>query len=73
MKSFNKESTCYRNPNKPSCIDLILTSCTRSFLNTETHFTGQSDCHKSVLSLFKTTFFKTGPKKNDVQGFQKIF
>ena len=36
LKSLNKEATCYKNPNKPSCIDLILmTNCPRSFFNTE--------------------------------------
>ena len=73
MKSLNKESTCYRNPNKPSCIDPILTNSPRSFLNAETHFTGQSDCHKSILSLFKTTFFKTGPKEMMYRDFKKYF
>ena len=63
LKSFNKEGTCYRNPNKPILIDLILTNSPRSFFNTETYFTGLSDCHKLVLSAFKTTFSKTGPKE----------
>ena len=31
LKSLIKESTCYKNPNKPSCIDLILTNKPRSF------------------------------------------
>ena len=26
LKSLIKEPTCYNNPNKPSCIDLILTN-----------------------------------------------
>ena len=54
-KSLNKEATCYKNPNKPSCIDLIF--------NTKTYFTGLSDCHTLVLSVFKTTISKTGPKE----------
>ena len=63
LKSLNKEATCYKNPNKPSCIDLILTYSPHSFFNTKTYFTGLSDCHKLVLSVFKTTFSKTGPKE----------
>ena len=62
LKSLNKEATCYKNPNKPSCIDLILKSSPRSFFSTETYFTGLSDCHKLFLSVFKTTFSKTLPK-----------
>ena len=48
LKSLNKEATCYKNPNKPKCIDLILTNSPRSFFNTETYFTGLSDCHKRL-------------------------
>ena len=31
LKSLTKEPTCYKNSNKPSCIDLILTNKPRSF------------------------------------------
>ena len=41
------------------------------------YFTGLLDCHKLVLSVFKTTFSKTGPKETmyrDYKNFdQKIF
>ena len=60
LKSLNKEATCYKNPNEPSRIDLILTNSPRSFFNTKTYFAGLSDCHKLVLSIFKTTFSKAG-------------
>ena len=63
LKSLNKEATYYKNPNKPSWIDVILTNSPRSFFSTETYFTGLSDCHKLVLSVFKTKFSKTGPKE----------
>ena len=63
LKSLNKEATCYKNPNKPSCIDLILTNNPPSFVNTKTYFTGLSDCYKLGLFVFKTTFSKTGPKE----------
>ena len=77
LKSLNKEVTCYKNPNKPSCIDIILTNSPRSFFNTETYFTKLSDCPKLVLFVFKTTFSKTGPKEmmyRDYKNFdQDIF
>ena len=77
LKSLNKEATYYKNPNKPSWIDVILTNSPRSFFNTETYFTGLSDCHKLVLSVFKTKFSKTGPKEmmcRDYKNFdQDIF
>ena len=44
---------------KLTCISNSL----RSFFNAETYFTGLSDCHKLVLSVFKTTFSKTRPKE----------
>ena len=31
LKSFIKESTCYKDPDKPSCIDVILTNKPQSF------------------------------------------
>ena len=33
LKNLVKEPTCYKNPNNPSCIDLFLTNCARSFHN----------------------------------------
>ena len=54
-----------------------MTNSLRSFFNTETYFTGLSDYHKLVLSVFKTTFSKTGPKEmmcRDYKNFdQDIF
>ena len=77
LKSLNKEAICYKNPNKPSCIDLILANSSRSFFNTETYFTGLSDCHKLVPSVLETIFSKTGPKEmmyRDYKNFdQDIF
>ena len=32
LGDFNA-ATCYKNPDKPTCIDLILTNCPRSFQN----------------------------------------
>ena len=34
LKNLVKEPTCYKNPNNPSCIDLFLTNCTRTFHST---------------------------------------
>ena len=77
LKSPNEEATGYKNPNKPSCIDLILSNSPRSFFNTKNYFTGLSDCHKLVPSVFKTTFSKTRLKEmmyRDYKNFnQDIF
>ena len=50
LTSINRNPTCYKNPNNPSCIDHILTNSPKSFFKTETVFTGLSDFHKLVLS-----------------------
>ena len=33
LKDLVKQNTCFKNPDKPTCIDLILTNCPRSFQN----------------------------------------
>ena len=58
LTSTNKYPTCYKNPNNPCRIDHILTNCPMRFFKTETVFTGLSDFHKLVLSVFKLHFSK---------------
>ena len=48
--------TYYKNPEKPSCIDLILTNCSRSFQNSCVIETRLSDFFKMVTTVMKTTF-----------------
>ena len=54
--------TCHKNPEKPSCIDLILTNCPRSFQNSCIVEKGLSDFHKMVTTLMKAIFRKMEPK-----------
>ena len=72
LKNVNKEPTCYKNSKRPSCIDFILTNNRRSFFKINTLFTGSSDFHKLVLSVFKTTFCKSKLKRNNIQKFQEF-
>ena len=58
-----KEGTCYKNPLNPSCIDLYLTNSPLGFQSTWSVFTGLSDFHKLILTVFKTTFVKSKPKE----------
>ena len=44
-----KEPTCYKNPDNPSSIDVMLTNRKNSFQNSTTIETGISDCHKMTL------------------------
>ena len=51
LKSIVKEPTCYKNPENPSCIDLFLTNCPRSFHNTCLYETGLFDFDKLVVTI----------------------
>ena len=72
LQSINKEPSHYKNPNNPSCIDLFPTNSPRSFYQTEAFFTGLSDFHKLVLSIFKTTSTKSKAKEIIYQDFKKF-
>ena len=62
LRSMINRPTCYKNPEKPSCIDLILTNCTRSFQNSCAIETELSDFHKVVVTVMKRTYKKSHPK-----------
>ena len=72
LYSLNKEKTCFKSLENPSCIDLILTNCPRSFKNTMVISTGISDFHKMVVSVFKTTFKKCEPKQIHYRSYKKF-
>ena len=57
-----KQNTCFENPDKPTCIDLILTNCPRNFQNTDTFETRLSDIHKLTFTVLKQHFPKQKPK-----------
>ena len=72
FKSLIKDPTCFKNPENPSCIDLILTNSPYSFQNYCVIETGLSDFHKMTVSVMKTTFQKLKPKivnYRDYSGF----
>ena len=60
--SLIKEPTCYKNPDNPSCIDLILTNKHLSFQNLCVAETGLSDFHRMILTVTKMTFQKLKPR-----------
>ena len=57
-----KEPTCFKNADKPSCIDLILTNRPKCFQNSSAFETGLSDFHKLTVTVLKTSFRKMPPK-----------
>ena len=60
LKNLVKGATCYKNPEKPSCIDLILTNRPRSFQGCHIIETGLSDFHKMTVTVMKMYFKKQG-------------
>ena len=62
-RSFGKASTCFKNPQNPSYIDLIITNSPKSFENTESIPTGLSDFHNMVVSVLKSEVPKGKPKE----------
>ena len=53
LKNLIKDKTCFKNPNKPSCIDLIITNRPKSFQNSMVIETGLSDFHKMCITVMK--------------------
>ena len=50
------KATCYKNPDKPACIDMILTDCPQSFQNSCVKETGVSDLRKIVVTVMQTDY-----------------
>ena len=67
LKNTVKQKTCFKNPDRLSCIDLILTISSRSFQDTCTVETGLSDFHKLVVTVLKLYFPK---HKLNIQTFR---
>ena len=62
LKNLIKKPTCFKNPENPKTIDLILTNRPRSFCNSDTLETGLSDFHKLTVTVLKMFFKKQSPK-----------
>ena len=62
LKNLFKDKTCFKSLNRPTCIDLILTNCHRSFKHTVAISAGLSDHHKMIVTVLKTSFKKSKPR-----------
>ena len=60
-KNLIKDNTCFKNPEKPSCINLIITNKPKCFQNSVTLETGLSDFHKMTLTVMKVFYKKQKP------------
>ena len=58
LKNIIREKTYFKNPNNPSCIDLIITKRLKSFQNSMVIETGLSDFHKMCITVMKMCYSK---------------
>ena len=61
LRNLIKELTCFKSPENPICMDLILTHKLLSFKNTYVIQTGLSDFHKMIV-MIKMYFPKMKPQ-----------
>ena len=53
LKNIIREKTCFKNPNNPSCIELIIANRPKSFQNSMVIETGLSDFHIMCITVMK--------------------
>ena len=53
LKHLIKDKTYFKNPTKPTCIDLIVTNRPKCFQDTVVFETGSSDFHKMSVTVMK--------------------
>ena len=73
LKSLIKQPTCYKNPNKPTCIDLILTNLKRIFQSTYVLETGLSDFHLMTVTVMRKTFKKMHPRVINYRSYRDFY
>ena len=62
LENLIKKSTCYKNHENPTCIDLILTNRPGYFQHSNVFETGISDFHLLIATQLKMGFQKKLPK-----------
>ena len=62
LRNLIKEPTCFKNPENPTCIDLILTNKPLSLKNTYVIETWLSGFHKMIAAVMKMHFPKMKPR-----------
>ena len=70
LKSLIKQPTCFKNPEKPNCIDLILTNRPQSFQSSFVIETGLSDFYK--IFVLKMDFWRLPAKLIAYRDFKKF-
>ena len=72
LTSLIKQPTCYKNPNNPTCIDLILSNTPRSFQSTCVIETGLSDFHLMTVTVMKKSFRKFHPRLINYRSYKNF-
>ena len=70
LKNLMKQPTCYKNPNKPTCIDLILTNVPRMFQSTCVLETRLSDFYLMTVTVMRKTFKKMHPRVTNYRSYR---
>ena len=71
LSNLIKEPTCFKNPENPSSIDVILANKSRSFQNSKALEMGLSDHHKLVVTSLKSLVNKKKPVVIKYRDFTK--
>ena len=72
LDNLIKKPTCFKNPNNPSSIDVILTNNKNMFQNSITLETGISDHHKMVVTVMKIYTEKQKPIKINYRSYKNF-
>ena len=72
LKSLIRQNTCFKSLINPSCIDLVLTNCPKSFQHSGVYETGLSDFHKLTFTVLKTSFQKLKPRIIKYRDYKKF-
>ena len=72
LSSLVKVPTSYKNPEKPSCIYLLLNNRPKSLQNESVVETGLSDFHKMTVTVMRTNFEKLKPRVNHFRNWDEF-
>ena len=72
LKSLIKKPTCFKNPDHPISIDLILTNRQKGFQNSTIIETGLFDFHKHTVTVLKSYLKKLKAKELIYRDFKNF-
>ena len=72
LKSLINVPTCYKNPERPTCIDLCLTNSPRNFQSSCVVETGLSDFHKMTIIVNKSWYQKLDPRVINYRDYKRF-